>query len=60
MMRVAATPKGLEQFNLAKLIITDYIEQIFGAFSNDEVIAFHRTLGKICENIQHYSPNRLK
>lgn len=60
MMRVSATPRGFEQFNLAKIIITDYIEQVFGGFSNDEILAFYHTLTKICENVQHYSPNKLK
>ncbi len=59
MMRVSATALGLEQFNLAKLIITDYIGQIFGGFSNDEINDFYHTLTKVCENIQHYSPKKL-
>lgn len=58
MMRVVATPRGLEQYNLAKLIITDYIEQTFGGFSNEEILAFHSTLTKISENVQHYHPTK--
>ena len=56
MMRVAATPHGLELFSQAKVIITDYIQQVFGNFSQKEIIKFSKTLKQICSNVQNYIP----
>lgn len=56
MMRVAATPRGVELFNQAKIIITDYIQQVFGNFSKEEIVMFSKTLQQISSNVQSYIP----
>lgn len=54
---ITATDWGFSQFRRAKIIVADYISQVFGGFSEKDAFLLYHLLCRIRENAKNYIPN---